>query len=82
MKPILTILAVSLLLAILPASVQAAPVERTCYEYPVKLRHVSCFAGWCSAWEDIHIGGVRTLTVRVSGWHLRNGMIRPVTVCR
>jgi len=68
--------------------VGAAPVEDaasaayTCYVYPVTLRHVACFAGWCSAWEDVHVNGVSLLTVRVTGWHLRNGMIRPVRVCR
>jgi len=67
-------------LAIRPAD--AAPVERTCYLYPVRLRHVSCTLGWCAAFEDIYLDGLRTLTVRVSGWHLRDGMIRPVTVCR
>ena len=69
--------------------VGAAPVEDaasaayTCYVYPVRLHNVACtFYGWCSAWEDVHVNGVSSLTVRVSGWHLRNGMIRPVRVCR
>ena len=66
--------------AIRPAD--AAPADRTCYVYPVTLRHVSCFAGWCSSFETVHVNGTSTLTVRVSGWKLRNGMIRPVTVCR
>lgn len=67
-------------LAIRPAD--AAPVNRTCYEYPVRLHNVSCFAGWCSSWEDIHINGRKVLTVRVSGWHMRNGQIKLVEVCR
>jgi len=61
---------------------EAAPVKRTCFEYPVTLHHVSCTLGWCSSWEDIHLDGLRVLTVRVTGWKLRNGMIRPVRVCR
>lgn len=68
-------------LTIRPAS--AAPVERTCYVYPVTLRHVSCtFYGFCSAYEDLHINGRSPLTVYISGWNLKNGMIRPVRVCR
>lgn len=62
--------------------VDAAPLERTCYVYPVTLRHVSCFAGWCTAYETVHVNGRSTLTVRVSGWKLRNGQIRLVEVCR
>jgi len=62
--------------------VDAAPLDRTCYEYPVRLHNVSCFAGWCSSFETVHVNGRSSITVRVSGWHLRNGMIRPVTVCR
>jgi len=68
--------------------VGAAPVEDaasaayTCYVYPVTLRHVACFAGWCSAWEDVHVNGVSSLTVRVTGWHLKNGQIKQVRVCR
>lgn len=62
--------------------VGAASAERTCYVYPVTLRHVSCTLGWCSAFETVHVNGLSTITVRVSGWSLRNGMIRPVRVCR
>lgn len=62
--------------------VGAASAERTCYVYPVTLRHVSCVMGWCSSWEDIHLDGLRTLTVRVTGWSLRNGQIKLVRVCR
>jgi hypothetical protein len=62
--------------------VGAAPLDRTCYEYPVRLHNVSCVMGWCSSFETLHLDGLRTLTVRVTGWHLRNGMIRPVKVCR
>lgn len=62
--------------------VDASSDLRTCYEYPVTLRHVTCFAGWCSAFETVHVNGLSVVTVRVSGWSLRNGMIRPVTVCR
>lgn len=67
-------------LAIRPAD--AAPLDRTCYTYPVRLHHVACFAGWCTSFETLHVNGVSSITVRLSGWHLRNGMIRPVTVCR
>ena len=67
-------------LAIRPAD--ASSDLRTCYEYPVTLRHVTCFAGWCSAFETVHVNGLSVVTVRVSGWSLRNGMIRPVRVCR
>lgn len=62
--------------------VGAASAERTCYVYQVTLRHVACFAGWCSAFETVHVNGLSVVTVRVSGWSLRNGMIRPVRVCR
>lgn len=67
-------------LAIRPAD--AAPLDRTCYTYPVRLHHVACFAGWCTSFETLHVNGVSSITVRVSGWSLRNGMIRPVRVCR
>ena len=60
----------------------AADAERTCYVYPVTLHNVHCTLGWCSAYEDVHINGRSAVTVYVSGWRLRNGMIRPVTVCR
>lgn len=66
--------------AIRPAD--ASPADRTCYVYPVRLHNVSCVLGWCSSFETVHVNGTSTLTVRVSGWKLRNGMIRPVTVCR
>ena len=62
--------------------VDAAPVERTCYVYPVTLRHAECVLGWCTAFETLHLDGLRTLTVRVSGWHMRNGQIKLVKVCR
>jgi|GEM_PF-5583486 hypothetical protein len=68
--------------------VGAAPVEDaasaayTCYVYPVTLHNVHCTLGWCSAYEDVHINGRSAVTVYVSGWRLRNGMIRPVTLCR
>ncbi len=63
--------------------VGAAPVDRTCKLYPVTLRHVSCtFYGHCSAWEDIHFGGHAPLLVHITGWHLKNGQIKPVRVCR
>lgn len=62
--------------------VGAASAERTCYVYPVTLRHVSCVMGWCSSFETLHLDGLRTLTVRVSGWHMRNGQIKLVKVCR
>jgi hypothetical protein len=63
--------------------VGATTLDRTCYEYPVMLRHVSCTRiGWCSAFETLHVNGLSTVTVRVTGWKLRNGQIRPVSVCR
>jgi hypothetical protein len=48
--------------AIRPAS--AAPMERTCYEYPVTLHHVVCTLGWCSSFETLHINGRSVLTVQ------------------
>lgn len=62
--------------------VGATTLDRTCYEYPVTLRHVTCVMRWCSAFETVHVNGLSVVTVRVSGWSLHNGMIRPVTVCR
>lgn len=86
---ILILLAIAITLALLLWNVairpaNAAPLERTCYMYPVTLHHVACFAGWCSSWEDVHINGRanQTLTVRITGRGLRNGQIKPVRVCR
>jgi hypothetical protein len=62
--------------------VGAAPVDRTCRLYPVTLRHVSCFLGRCSAWEDIHFGGTAPLLVHVTGWNMKAGQIKIVRVCR
>lgn len=63
--------------------VGAAPVDRTCYVYPVTLRHVSCtFYGFCSTYEDLRINGRSALTVYISGWNLKNGQIKPVRICR
>ena len=65
--------------------VGAASNERTCYVYPVTLRNVSCtFYGFCSTYEEVHVGGQNraTLMVYIKGWHLRNGQIKPVRVCR
>lgn len=63
-------------------NVDAAPLERTCYLYPVTLHNPSCALGWCAAFETLHLDGLRTLTVRVSGWHLNDGQIKLVRVCR
>lgn len=61
----------------------AADAERTCYIYPVTLRHVHCtIIGWCSAYEDVHINGRVTTTAYITGWKLRNGQVKLVRICR
>jgi len=68
-------------LAIRPAG--AASDARTCYIYPVTLRHVHCtLIGWCSAYEDVHINGRSTLPVYITGWNLKNGQVKLVRICR
>lgn len=66
------------------ARIAIIAVLLTCYLYPVKLTNVQCFLGRCSSVEDVSVGGmgVNSVTKKVTGYKLRNGMTRYVEICR